>query len=397
MLERPFQTRVDENPLGAGRIPSIDGLRALAVGLVLLAHACQTRGFPGGATLQRAAKQGAIGVEVFFVISGFLITTLMLREVERTGGVSIAAFYARRALRIMPAYLAYMSTIAVLNAAGYLEIEGRDWVAAATYTVNFLHRPTWEVGHVWSLSIEEHFYLFWPIVVAVGGPRWAWRTGVGMVGGCFLGRWAVMLLLPRYTPMAELWTFTRLDTIACGSLLALLAWDPNWRPKLDRMCSKRSTVLLAVVGLGTSLSLSCVSARFSVGVAYSLNASLICILLWAAVRSPASWAGRLLNHRIAVIFGLGSYSLYLWQQIFLRPGKGGIAYAFPQNLIFACGVAALSWLLIEKPFLLLKSRLQGFGSGRPAGIIGASSGSASPPCVSVINKGTPIGDSQRLG
>jgi hypothetical protein len=96
--------------LDSGRIPSLDGLRAVAVILVLLAHACQTQGFPGGRTVVEILRNGGIGVVVFFVISGFLITTLMLREIDRTEKLSIKGFYIRRILRIVLPSLSYRSS-----------------------------------------------------------------------------------------------------------------------------------------------------------------------------------------------------------------------------------------------------------------------------------------------
>src|SRR4051812_48682366 len=102
-----------------GRLLSLDGLRALAVLLVLCAHVHQTRGFPDVAILHTLGSIGSIGVDVFFVISGFLITNLMLREVRRTNRLNIGQFYLRRVLRILPAYVGLLAVVAILQSMGY--------------------------------------------------------------------------------------------------------------------------------------------------------------------------------------------------------------------------------------------------------------------------------------
>jgi peptidoglycan/LPS O-acetylase OafA/YrhL len=293
-----------------------------------------------------------VGVDIFFVISGFLITTLMLRERERTGGLNVRGFYARRLFRIVPAYVALLVTVLVLTMFGAAQLGARDWVAATTYTVNFLHKPAWEVGHAWSLSIEEHFYLAWPLLMAAALPL-ARRAALACLALCFGLRWVILLAFPQYTQMAELWTFTRIDAIATGCVLAFLACDPRWRARLDRLSDSNLTLLAVGLCLAGSLALSA-SAKFGVGVAYSLNAVCIAILLWAAVRRSGSRVGRILNHWTLQSIGVASYSLYLWQQLFLDHGQTGFVHRFPQNVVFAVIAAVLSYRLIERPFLALK-------------------------------------------
>ncbi len=196
-------------------------------------------------------------MEVFFVISGFLITVLILRERERTGRLDIKAFYVRRILRIVPAYACLLLVVACLQAMGLARLAGSDWLAALTYTVNFLRHPAWEVGHAWSLSIEEHFYLAWPFVLAAL-PTLGPPAALGCMVFCFVARWAVMLLAPAWTPMAELWTFIRIDSIAAGCLLAFLARDERWRHRLDRACGDG----LRVAAIGGLLVASIAASSF---------------------------------------------------------------------------------------------------------------------------------------
>jgi peptidoglycan/LPS O-acetylase OafA/YrhL len=162
-----------------GRLPSLDGLRAISIILVLLGHAGGPRGF------QRINLQigdyAHLGVVVFFVISGFLITSLLMHEYDTTRRISLRLFYARRTLRIFPASYFYLCVICLLSASNFIHLRGVDIWHAFTYTVNFFPGRSWQVGHLWSLSVEEQFYLLWPFAFAVSGPRKANRVAWAVI------------------------------------------------------------------------------------------------------------------------------------------------------------------------------------------------------------------------
>ncbi|HMA03779.1 MAG TPA: acyltransferase, partial [Gemmatimonadaceae bacterium] len=147
-------------------LPSLDGLRALSITFVILGHAIQGRvAHLADVVLSRLAN---FGVCVFFVISGYLITTLLAREAELRDGVSLRRFYLRRTLRIFPPYYAYLLTILVgVFALGWELPPGARLWPAFTYTTNVIPTHFWLTLHAWSLSIEEQFYLTWPIVLAL--------------------------------------------------------------------------------------------------------------------------------------------------------------------------------------------------------------------------------------
>ena len=155
-------------------LPSLDGLRAISISLVLLGHLSRTRGFVS--VDLGIGDYSHLGVVVFFVISGFLITRLMLLERARTGDVSLKRFYARRALRLFPAMYTYIACVCLLWVFGVLHLHARDIWHALTYTVNFLPDRAKPIGHLWSLSNEEQFYLLWPCTFILLGPR---RSGLG--------------------------------------------------------------------------------------------------------------------------------------------------------------------------------------------------------------------------
>ena len=359
--------RSDAPPwLLGGRIPSLDGVRAIAILLVLYSHA----DIPGHSAYPLAAIKGRcgfLGVQVFFVLSGFLITALILREMARTGRVSRSGFYLRRALRILPAYVTYLAFVAILPRMGDAYMSTGDWLTALTYTVNFHALPIpVPISHVWSLSVEEHFYLVWPLVMAastLANARW---TALGCIVTCLSIRCLGLLFSPGAAPGLDLWTFSRMDDIAFGCLLALVAHDPVWRKRLDWIADRMPALGIAVAALATSQvfgtrmvgSRLFPAAGFAVaaGLSNTVNAFCITLLLWAVMTRSTEWPGRILNCRLMSGIGAISYSLYLWHVLFCDP-EPGFVNAFPQNIILMFAAALLSYHLVEKRFLALKDRL----------------------------------------
>jgi len=372
--ERKVVTLGDMSPagprwLGRGRVPCLDGLRAVAIVLVLAAHASKTHGFPGSAEVRKALAEGGIGVDLFFVISGFLITLLLLRERQKTGDISTYRFYQRRCLRILPAYVAYLLVLAGLTLLGMVDLGQRDWLAALTYTVNWIRHPDWQVGHLWSLSLEEHFYLLWPLLLWLG-PRCAWRFAWACVLGMPVARLVLWLQWREGVPV-ESCTLTRLDTIAAGCVLALLAWQPRGR-RLGAWVTRSAAWLgpLAVLVLASSMVLSLHWYRYRLLLGYSLNGIAIAVLVWVCISREKGLLGRWLEARPLVLLGTLSYSVYLWQQLFLNPSSSDWACRWPMNLVFVFLTAGASYWCIEAPFLRLKERLEGTAPSRSPAMAG---------------------------
>jgi peptidoglycan/LPS O-acetylase OafA/YrhL len=209
--------------LGSNRIPSLDGMRAASILIVLFAHAFQTEYFPTHFFHRISLlADGKLGVRVFFVISGFLITTLLLKEKTETGRVSLTAFYKRRALRILPVYYFYIVAIAIASGLLLHEIPASTFLSTGSFTTNLWGvwgKPfTWPLEHTWSLAIEEQFYLTWPALLAFAGPRFAGRIWIPLL----------MLLPPclRFlmsdNPLIDHLFLTQGDSIASGCFLAFL-------------------------------------------------------------------------------------------------------------------------------------------------------------------------------
>ncbi len=335
-----------------GEIPSLHGFRALSILAVILSHYAEHPSRSGG--WRYLPDLGQMGVNMFFVISGFLITLLLLRESARTGRISLSRFYLRRSLRILPAYLVYLVGVAVLDAGGWVSLTPMDWLASLTYTVSFLLPRTWEVTHIWSLSVEEHFYLLWPLVVC-WLPRRAWLVAVVVLLVSPALRWSIQ----RDVPFLQInfCTLTRMDTLAAGCCLAYLAQGAGFC-RLTRMPAWfaycLTPLLLAITAV--SYRASTESALYRVLGHQTVVAVCFTAVLWMWTRLDRTPAGRILNSRPLVLIGVLSYSLYLWQQPFFNPNSSASFTTPPWNLGWTLVWAVSSYVLIERPALAWKSR-----------------------------------------
>jgi peptidoglycan/LPS O-acetylase OafA/YrhL len=325
---------------------------------------------------------GHLGVLVFFVISGYLITRLLLPTMRKNGRVSLKLFYARRALRLFPAAYTFIACICVLWVAGIVHLHAGDIWYAVTYTMNFFPSRSWQVGHLWSLSTEEQFYLIWPCTIVFLGPR---RAGWCAIGAIVLGpvaRWGAWFFL-RGTAYRDLEMFPMVaDSIAMGCLLAMISgWleAKDWYMRLLRPIY--STGLVALVLLLNRYMYHTVVSVLGT----SLMIASLAILVHRCIYCPRDWIGRALNWKPIAFVGTLSYSLYIWQQLFLNRNASAWVNRFPQNLLLAVAAALGSYFLLERPFLKLRRRLREGGQA-------PSTGQQAPVDVAASIK---IGESQR--
>jgi peptidoglycan/LPS O-acetylase OafA/YrhL len=338
-----------------GRIPSLDGLRAISISVVLVSHLAGTKNFP-----IHGLPIGELGVRVFFVISGYLITTLLLQELERYGDISLRRFYLRRTFRIFPAYYVYLIAIVAAQAIGWLVLNPGDAAHAFTYTTNYHPDPerSWWMGHTWSLAVEEQFYLLWPAILVALGPRRGFLAAVGFVCLSPLIRVADFYGMPSWRGMTGESFWTVGDSIAIGCVLAVV------RPKLGEnklwMWFLRSPIFalvpVGVVGcflLGQRMTLP------SLVILQTLEIAGVAACIDWSLRFPDGAVGKLLNWRPMIFIGGLSYSLYLWQQPFFNHHRSDLWFtAFPINLGFAIGAALLSYYLVEKPMLSVRETIE---------------------------------------
>jgi peptidoglycan/LPS O-acetylase OafA/YrhL len=324
-------------------------MRAIAVAFVCLSHLIGGPAAP--------LDLGNVGVRVFFVLSGFLITTLLLAEWDTHHTIHLGRFYVRRALRIFPAYYAYLAIIAIAGSLGWIELHRNDLLYGLTYTVNyFMPASSAFVQHAWSLAVEEQFYLLWPVILVLAGRRRGLRLAVLYICLAPAVRVFVHIMLPDLLKGTIRYRFeTVADALAVGCVLAGYReqlWARDW---YRRLISSRWFWLVPVL----VLTLSALRANaFQAVIGISIMNVAIAATLDRVMRMPAEPAGRILNTRVLSATGVLSYSIYLWQQPFLASHHVAWWTRLPTSLVLTVVAATVSYVLIERPFLALRGALQ---------------------------------------
>jgi peptidoglycan/LPS O-acetylase OafA/YrhL len=376
---------------------ALDGVRGLAILMVIAYHAVGATLYPDVLLgwLRPLLMSGWAGVDLFFALSGFLITTLLLREEdrERLAGrparFSLSRFYLRRALRILPAF----ATVLALNvlvfsrlapSAGLDEIERSRFGLwpYGTFWANYIiaYGPRW-LGHAfaqgrdayaitWSLCVEEHFYLLWPFFLFLckgARPRVAVSA-------------AVCLLLPimRHLAVGLDWdtrlavhfaSHYRLDSILWGALAALLAEHLTWADRTRRLALAGGLAVVVVLAATNTMTVQPTAKALGFSLGFSALAITGALLLLELVHRPGTWLGRLFEFRPLVAVGRVSYGMYLlhlpmmdlaMRILFAVPRRPtlanlGMAIVFFWGVSFAA--AQVLYLVVEKRFLALKDRV----------------------------------------
>jgi peptidoglycan/LPS O-acetylase OafA/YrhL len=336
---------------GGARIPSLDGLRALSIALVLAGHLAGTRN-----AYRSMPLNAGFGVQIFFVISGFLITTLLLEEQANTGRISLKNFYIRRFFRIFPPFYAYIAAIAAVAAWGAVTLRPGDVLHSLTYTMNYHYDRSWWFGHIWSLSVEEQFYLLWPAILVAVGIRRGFLSAAAVIllsPAIRLGYW--YLLPNQHGAIGEAFP-TISDALAAGCLLAGVRGRLGNMPRY--VAFLKSPLFYVVPACAILARLLDERPRFSMAVGQTIVNIAIAITIDRFVRFPDTLGGRFLNLRPVAYIGALSYSIYLWQQPFLNRHSDSDLAAFPLNLALTAGASLASYYLIERPFLDLRRRLE---------------------------------------
>lgn len=366
-----------ESPDRFRYLPFLDGLRAISILLVLAFHGL-------GPISIRIARTfaGWAGVDIFFVVSGFLITSILQQEQTDCGSFSLRRFYARRTLRIWPAYYAFLAVIGLTAYSNWKSIG-----ICSIYLTNFDLALGWnvlerQIGHLWSLAVEEQFYLLWPFVLILAG-RWVLPLSLGLIAAVW--SWRTILLIGGASWLRLCAGFdTRLDAILLGCVAAMIWARPELRAKFSRALSGNWTPsLLVIATVASAAALGHPSERQTLPaqlMLWDLNLPLFTLLtaalLLALILHPRSRVTRFLSHPLLVWLGRLSYSLYLWHVVAFKIWpKTEIAFlrsAFPDwpllgfllahlpsevgRLLLSVAFASTSYYLIERPFLALKKR-----------------------------------------
>ena len=339
------------------RVAALDGLRAIAVALVFGFHV-DSAAVPGGYQ----------GVMLFFALSGFLITTLLLQEWRDTGRISLRAFYARRFLRLMPALAVMVAvTVAASVALGAFTVTTlKDALSGIAYVMDIYAPASHTIGggyaHTWSLAVEEQFYLIWPAVLVFTLARR--RSLLRLVIGWMLVLTAVTALLALTDAiyrggMYRLPT-TQFPVIGAGILLAIVLDGPRGAWLLSHL-TRPVVPALAIVGALILLFTTRHGATWLYVGGYPAVGVMFAALIGAVVAAPRSAITRALSARPIVWLGRRSYGFYLWHVpviYLLAAHTHSRMVEAVAALVFSLLATWLSWWLVETPFLRMKRRFE---------------------------------------
>jgi peptidoglycan/LPS O-acetylase OafA/YrhL len=345
---------VSQNTFTFGHFPQLDGFRGLAILLVVVGHVLQF-GFeiPAGGNL------GALGVLLFFVLSGFLITGLLDREMLQTGHISLSRFYIRRILRLFPALFCFLALLCLLIELGL--ITDTAWysiVACLIYVRNIWGRGA-STTHIWSLSLEEQFYMLWPWMMRVSSRTAAlWIAIAGVLSVSVFRMTAIHLKWFDYEAVGVFYVrpWFRFDSILIGCAVALLLCQSVY---ISQFRTYLSGITLTI-GLWASMFVWTLWGEVATHVWYlTVQMIFATLILLNLLLSKDMIYLVIFSHPVAVWFGKISYSWYLWQQLFTVitiPSWFGTR-AFPFNVAISLLLAVISYRFVEGPLLQMKDRI----------------------------------------
>lgn len=348
-------------------IPSLDGFRAISIGIVFLGHSLKSLPIPGG-----------LGVTIFFFISGYLITTLLIREFSKTGTVDFKGFYVRRLLRLMPPLLITMAfgTLLVLSGFAAGTLDPMVMISQIFFFYNY-----WDLHHVndavsglgilWSLSVEEHFYLIFPaIFMASLKNRWThwWIVGA-----------AILVLVWRTVKFTSLgageWeiyalTDTRIDSIIWGCFLAVWMSSPS---RVQQGVNAKVGLLAFIAGcLVLGLTLVVRDEIFRSTIRYTVQGIALIPIFYYAMISEFSVVYRVLNHSWIRKIGVYSYTFYLSHYVVLNALNFNNVFASSVMTAVTAGILSLAYAAAMHEFVELPiKRWRQRGSLKAASEIGS--------------------------
>ena len=329
------------------RYPSMDGLRGISIILVVLFHF-------------NVWNYGALGVNIFFVISGFLITIINLKEYHETGSISLKKFYQRRVLRILPLLYLYLIVVVILNFIYHLDISKINILGAMAFLLDFSyfrsHYFTWFTGHLWSLAVEEQFYLFIPLIF-----KFNYKLFVSTIFFIIIIL-PIICLLQNYFQAINYgipYYFThfliKFQSIAVGCLIAILTFNGYLNYKFsfwgNSIINFIAIFIIFYINYDPFFTIDAVFKNLLVDI-------LIAYILVTNISTNNSILYKILNTSILSFIGVISYSIYMWNPIFTS-GEKKLPLIFnyaPISIPLLLIISTASYFLYEKKFLKLKSK-----------------------------------------
>lgn len=338
--------------LPQGKIPSLDGVRGVSFLIVFIAHAGLDHIVPG-----------RFGVNIFFLLSGYLITTLLIREREKTGFISLKLFYARRSLRIFPPMYAILglTLLYLWLTHGLAGVTIGGVCAQAFYYQNYYFHGGKNIvpglGPLWSLAVEEHFYLFFPPLMLLFRDRLRMdyrqitRALLWICGAILVWRCCVVAFMPNGLSWARDCSDTRADSILFGCALACFEYTPLRDRFFERRLLERILVPASLLVLLVTFIVR--DDIFRETIRYTLQAISLAPLLIYVIYYPQTWVGRILNSAVLTRIGVLSYSLYLLHySVLLEMNKrmpSSKLLTGVLSLAIAIGLAYLVHIFVEAP------------------------------------------------
>ena len=350
-------------PLAQHRLPGLDGVRAIAVLLVIGFHLSMSGPLHAG-LITTFFRNGDFGVNVFFAVSGLIITWLLLQEEDTRGAISWKNFYARRAARILPPAFVYL---AVISVASSFHGTSPAWsvIASAFFYRNLIVEDHGDTAHFWTLAVEEQFYLVWPLLFLLLRPSVRLPFLVGLFAT--LPFWRRMNEMVAHGTLNTHRADLQADYLVAGYLLACLLRNAGFRRLFGSRLMRSDWIALGAAAILIETFIP-PAARLPLWIeeAYTpLRAICVAVLLQRVVRRTANGTGldAMLNVWPLTMIGRLSYSLYLWQQPFCMPFGLFKTSNRATDLLATCACAAASYVLVERPVQKLRRRLRSRTAG----------------------------------
>ena len=342
-------------------IPSLNGWRAVAIIIVLLAHERFAADYSNIKFHWFSDKliYGILGVQIFFVLSGFLITVLLIKEQIKHKRINIGSFFIRRIIRIFPVLYLYLITVLLLNNLLDLQLPINSLIGPLLYIHNFHFSPdNWIIGHTWSLSVEEQFYLIWPFLFQ------RQNKSVFIILLLLILIPIINIIVYKY-PQYQNFLFAPFlqpaSSIFCGALMAITIVKTHTLFDFRKLFHPVGLVLaILLMDMVYFFSQRAMLGKLLLPFGDTIVNVCICYAILYSLIIRNGYFYKLLNFKWMFFLGTISYSIYIWQQLFIIPKgtfpKIEIYSYYPINIVFAIGIAILSYYGFEKPFLNLKKK-----------------------------------------